>query len=578
MTHTPDNYFWSECVAQRLTISSFLEHVGFKTDGRSAAQLRLRKEVDLARRRFHKDPTLSPFIGTFIDSVDDEVKQIESAPGSHPTFDSFFTRLEEEVLITAQAGQRHVLAGAELVDSLKKRKISNVINLPKSKKCRADYDIDYSDDESVDLDPLIVPMQLFAQKSDELDAVIEEQKRILLTAKSPEDCTHPLYRKIIDLCPNGDRAYLSASTEMFIRAKVDKVLGDFWDTSQNSALQAFLDHMAALPTATLLDLGREVLDKGRVWAADAIRVAKPSPHARGVRRRHSLSQTSLSDENWRALKSNTDSWNSVQYVIDLLVVSVKAIDKNTRARPNTERDLDIKFHHTAFSVLDGVLDDHFGEAESRASRRRRQDAATQAGLCGKRIRGSFLDWLFVDESLQTDDAWGLEISAAANAGARRSQEGKFVKDRLGLQLVLRDIFLMIAKRVMDCRKHSQAAASEIARLPITGVLITVMRYRILTNVYIGKGLYASVQLADFDAPVSNTPRFGEQLRCMVLNMLAFRNLQEKVTDDISFLLDTTRQLDDSVDLLNDQIRWQEHALERTIRKETRIAPSKMSLP
>ncbi|RUS28801.1 hypothetical protein BC938DRAFT_481434 [Jimgerdemannia flammicorona] len=64
----------------------------------------------------------------------------------------------------------------------------------------------------------------------------------------------------------------------------------------------------------------------------------------------------------------------VQYIFDLLRFTCEMLAKGIPQRKNSERDIDIFIKTHIFSCFDGVLDRHFGDMVSRASRKRRIEA------------------------------------------------------------------------------------------------------------------------------------------------------------------------------------------------------------
>ncbi|CAJ0644571.1 7717_t:CDS:2 [Entrophospora sp. SA101] len=98
-----------------------------------------------------------------------------------------------------------------------------------------------------------------------------------------------------------------------------------------------------------------------------------------------LLRTLLKDEdnNSKIDHLNTD----VCYILNLLRFSCEIIKNDITKRKNTERDIDVFIKSHIFSCFDGVVDRHFGEPVSRASRECCQKVTENA-------EGYHLDWLF----------------------------------------------------------------------------------------------------------------------------------------------------------------------------------------
>ncbi|CAO3689714.1 unnamed protein product [Umbelopsis vinacea] len=81
---------------------------------------------------------------------------------------------------------------------------------------------------------------------------------------------------------------------------------------------------------------------------------------------------------------------------------------------DTERDTDMFLKRYLFQCLNDVVDTHFGEAVSRASRKRRKQSLGAT----KTTEGYHLDWLFTSHEVGRDLAYGREFGFCETAGSK----------------------------------------------------------------------------------------------------------------------------------------------------------------
>ncbi|GBC53315.2 hypothetical protein GLOIN_2v792049 [Rhizophagus irregularis DAOM 181602=DAOM 197198] len=156
----------------------------------------------------------------------------------------------------------------------------------------------------------------------------------------------------------------------------------------------------------------------------------------------------------------------VQFILDLIRFTCEMLMKGIPQRKNSERDIDVFIKRHLFSCFDNILDSHFGEMVSRASRDRRAGAMDAP----ETAEGYHLDWMFTKHDLAKDLPYGREFSLCERTGSRIENERKILSNTLKAQKTLRDMH----------RTLVEAISVEV--------------------VYIGDGFYSSVILADFDIP------------------------------------------------------------------------------
>ncbi|CAG8717268.1 16709_t:CDS:10, partial [Funneliformis mosseae] len=125
----------------------------------------------------------------------------------------------------------------------------------------------------------------------------------------------------------------------------------------------------------------------------------------------------------------------VAYIFDLIRYTCEMIAKGIPNRQNSERDIDIFIKRHIFSCFDDILDSHFGEVVSRASRDRRVNAVDAPS----NAEGYHLDWMFTRHDLGKDLSWGREFSICERAGSKVENKRKVISNNLKGQKILRDM-------------------------------------------------------------------------------------------------------------------------------------------
>ncbi|KAJ3154056.1 hypothetical protein HDU86_004981 [Geranomyces michiganensis] len=276
-----------------------------------------------------------------------------------------------------------------------------------------DNEQDYAevDDESV---PDAPPLLLLAPSRRYIDSVEKAYREFIDGGK----CQNPLWRRIVDLLPTrigeqtgfGPSAYLETEELAALQADLDKKLNSLYPVRNWFASGGRFNGLVMLAPGAL----------------DQLRNSATVPHACS-RRRPSLALPEMQPADWAAVCASGNE--DVGYILELLRRSTEAADAFLGRTKSSERDLDVLFHDTAFSCFRPFVTAHFGEIESRASRDRRIRGAQTAGVSAAKVRGQFVDWLWVDDTEAMDSAWGVEVAAGANVGAIRGPGLKLINDR-----------------------------------------------------------------------------------------------------------------------------------------------------
>jgi len=201
-------------------------------------------------------------------------------------------------------------------------------------------------------------------------------------------------------------------------------------------------------------------------------------------------------------ESDAEDW-SVRYIMNLLRFTCEMISKQIPQRKNTERDFDVFFKVHIFSCFDQVLDRHFGELVSRASRARRARALALDNA-SENAEGHRIDWLFTKHNLERNLSWGLEFSLCERAGSTTDNEKKIASDTIKVQKILRDMHTNLVEYIKTAGGGlTQPMLRASTKLVMPGFISTCFQLRVLLLVYIGGNFYASMELARLDIPTTH---------------------------------------------------------------------------
>ncbi|CAG8491561.1 9633_t:CDS:2 [Paraglomus occultum] len=191
----------------------------------------------------------------------------------------------------------------------------------------------------------------------------------------------------------------------------------------------------------------------------------------------------------------TDYMNpDVQYILDLLRFTFEMLEKGIPQRKNSERDIDVFIKTHIFSCFDGVLDRHFGDMVSRASRRRRVEAVDAPN----KAEGFHVDWLFTKHDLAKDVPWGHEFSLCERAGSKVENDKKVDLHTLRVQKTLRDMHSALFEAIATAGGGalSRSVLHACTKLLMPGFISSWFFIRVMLVIYVGAGFYSSTKLAD----------------------------------------------------------------------------------
>ncbi|KNC97265.1 uncharacterized protein SPPG_07654 [Spizellomyces punctatus DAOM BR117] len=378
---------------------------------------------------------------------------------------------------------------------------------------------------------LLSPTNLSAQ----LENILESQLGLSGTKEQKRD---PFLHRIVDLTgsiigqPQSVSSHLSNDMKKSVKDIIGAVLTRAEWQQVDSDVNSLFNVMKHIPADELVRLGRESKVEGfRKTLTDMLEMDEglTAPTKNGGFIRNLLTSVTASKTASKKVATSVAIDNKdVQYVLNLLY-EVSELSVTARS----ERDLDIDVHQHLLLCLRGVVDKHYGELESRASRDRRIRT-------GGKTRGASLDWLFTSHAADSSTTWGVEFGAAANIGSSTVGR-KPVTDRCGLYIILRDIHIAMSRRILDIRRFddTNAVRKAVAQLPVPGIILHNFRYVLVAVVYLEGGWYVTEQLGVFELPVfAMKNNFGAQLVAAARQMLHFRNILRSLRDAYFQLIDT----------------------------------------
>lgn len=188
----------------------------------------------------------------------------------------------------------------------------------------------------------------------------------------------------------------------------------------------------------------------------------------------------------------------VAFIFDLIRYTCEMIAKGITQRPNSERDIDIFIKRHIFSCFDTILDSHFGEVVSRASRSRRAVAINAPS----NAEGYHLDWMFTRHDLGRELCWGREFSLCERTGSKTEDTRKIFSNTLKVQKTLRDMHRNLIEAISadGGGTLSNPVIQASTKLLMPGFLSSYFFIRAILVIYVGGGFYASVNLADLYIP------------------------------------------------------------------------------
>ncbi|KAJ3279718.1 hypothetical protein HK104_001218, partial [Borealophlyctis nickersoniae] len=325
----------------------------------------------------------------------------------------------------------------------------------------------------------------------------------------------------------------------------EQVENDFdgeWKQLDNAPC-ALLDAIQTMDDQAIVRIFESTNVEGYRWALNQIKQYNaPRPSKRRSHLGLSATYREASAKDWDTENMLGD--DAVSYILELGKLCAEYI-KNDNSDARTERDLDVNFHVGAFKQIKNTTNANFGELESRASRDRRIAAAIEVNKSTKNIRGQYCDWLFHIPGSETDEAYGVEVSAVANVGSRRGRTKKFVSDRKGMAVLLRDIHRAFALRTLSARpkRDEPILKTLLAKFSVAGLVTNKTRYELVGVEYLESGWYAAITLAAFDAP-STVKGFVSEFASFARWMCRYNNFLMAAVGDMKFLLAGENHLPD----------------------------------
>ncbi|CAG8540486.1 10787_t:CDS:10 [Acaulospora morrowiae] len=188
----------------------------------------------------------------------------------------------------------------------------------------------------------------------------------------------------------------------------------------------------------------------------------------------------------------------VAFIFDLIRYTCEMIAKGITQRSNSERDIDIFIKRHIFSCFDTILDSHFGEVVSRASRNRRAEAVNAPS----NAEGYHLDWMFTRHDLDRELCRGREFSLCERTGSKTEDTPKIFSNTLKVQKTLRDMHRNLIETISTegGGTLSRPVLQASTKLLMPGFLSSYFFMRAILIIYVGGGFYASANLADFYIP------------------------------------------------------------------------------
>ncbi|RUP46153.1 hypothetical protein BC936DRAFT_147287 [Jimgerdemannia flammicorona] len=319
-----------------------------------------------------------------------------------------------------------------------------------------------------------------------LPKVMKKHETAILTTDASHELAH---FGVPDILSNAD---LSSLKLMFVTA-----LNEISWTSLEPAAERCLQALGKLNTKQLQSIGEMVKEEGIHGAV--VEMIKMLADFKEPHRSPRL----FSDDEDIALQldflEEDFRHEDVGYIIELLRYMCEMIQKRIPQRHNSERDIDLFVKRHVFSCMDSIVDSHFGEVVSRASRERRTSAQDSC----ENAEGYHI-WLFTRHDLGKELPWGREFSLCERAGSRISNDKKVLSNTLRVQKTLRDMHQSLMETITAAggRHFLKKVLHASPKLLMPGFISSSFSIHVLLVVYIGAGFYTSVKLANFDIPES----------------------------------------------------------------------------
>ncbi|CAG8541644.1 1888_t:CDS:10 [Acaulospora morrowiae] len=276
-----------------------------------------------------------------------------------------------------------------------------------------------------------------------------EERRLLISKDEPittyKSSLKSIWWKIVDLSDPKLVDLLSESDLSDLNAMFSSALKD-WTVLEPSA-EKCLKSLSKLDSYQLRTIGETVRPKGIHGAILRLQemISNRNPiilEAGDLFYDGYIDEdTEISHEEISLLDANDLLDPDVAYIFDLIRYTCEMIAKGIPNRENSERDIDVFIKRHIFSCFDDILDSHFGEVVSRASRDRRANAVDAPS----NAEGYHVDWMFMRHDLGKDLSWGREFSVCERAGSKVENKRKVISNNLKGQKILRDMHRSLAE-------------------------------------------------------------------------------------------------------------------------------------
>ncbi|CAG8698449.1 12996_t:CDS:2, partial [Funneliformis mosseae] len=362
-----------------------------------------------------------------------------------------------------------------------------------------------------------------------------------------------IWWRIIDTCNPKlaeiitEREFLNLSESLLSNLPSD------WDVLEPPVERCLLS-IAMLDKKGLKKVAKTVMHHGVCGAINKIRkvlttsnkVEDENPFLDSPHTEITISDSIVQDDDYKH--------PDVCYTIELLRYTYNMIDKKIPQRENSERDIDVIFKSHMFSCFDDIMDLHFGEMVSRASRQRR----AQAIDASDKAEGYHLDWLFTKHDLAKDLTWGREFSLCERAGSKIENGRKVLDNTLKVQKTLRDMHQTLLETLSNAGGGAVPVkvVQAFRKLLLPGFISSRFFIRVLLNVYIGGKYHGSIVLTEFDVPT----QFDEMSKIVTIArmMLNVKNIFKQTIKTFTLMEEASKKKKHSVENVLVSSRVEEH--------------------
>ncbi|RUS32979.1 hypothetical protein BC938DRAFT_473625 [Jimgerdemannia flammicorona] len=343
-------------------------------------------------------------------------------------------------------------------------------------------------------------------------------KDAYLDAKQNKASTDPIWWRVVDMTTTSIRWRPSQSwlenTRKTIRGRIPDNISEM--------AKIFIAALYQLPLAELQKVARDYKQIGSKGILRNLSTTEVPVKASAKDRLQAMVCDMSPAPSPPCLEVNAvdPSAAEIIWILDCLSEIYTNTERGIPQRRNTERDIDIFYNRCLFRIVEDVVDVHFGEMCSRASRERRQVAVDRAKI----NEGSKLDWLFSRHDLGPAYYWGQEFGIVENAGTKCDNKRKVSKDSLRTMKNLRDMLLSIRKR-FPVPGESSILDEAFKQLVLPGIVMSSWTYRIIAVSPIDDTWHGLIDVDKFILPTTMN-ELQQVLKCC-RSMLLVREILKK---------------------------------------------------